>query len=91
MSWSSGPSPYETSATIGIRSGAKWHHGDGGLTRLILCSGKSFTSRAPVGVEVVALLVDIGVCVVALVMHAWGRHGTLLAVARLISSFSHRN
>jgi ABC-type multidrug transport system fused ATPase/permease subunit len=38
-----------------------------------------------VGVEIVALLGEIGVCVAGLITHAWGRHGTLPAVARLIS------
>ncbi|KAL1970957.1 hypothetical protein VTN77DRAFT_2791 [Rasamsonia byssochlamydoides] len=40
---------------------------------------------ALVAVEILALLAEVGVCVAVLVTHAWGRHGTIPAVARLIS------
>ncbi|KAL1981719.1 hypothetical protein VTN96DRAFT_2276 [Rasamsonia emersonii] len=40
---------------------------------------------ALVVVEILALLAEVGVCVAVLVTHAWGRYGTIPAVARLIS------
>lgn len=38
-----------------------------------------------VALEVIALMGEVAVCVAALITHGWGRHGTVPAIARLVS------